>query len=80
MEKMKVNVEIQEAIRKLTDVVEINLEDKLSEIGISSLKFIRLVIDIEKRCNMRFEDNDIDANLFLSVKELEEYVNKRRQN
>ena len=67
MEKMKVNVEIQEAIRKLTDVVEINLEDKLSEIGISSLKFIRLVIDIEKRCNMRFEDNDIDANLFLSV-------------
>jgi acyl carrier protein len=80
MEKMKVNVEIQEAIRNLTDVVEINLEDKLSEIGISSLKFIRLVIDIEKRCNMRFEDNDIDANLFLSVKELDEYVNIRKQN
>ncbi len=80
MEKTKVNVEIQEAIRKLTDVVEINLEDKLSEIGISSLKFIRLVVDIEKRCNMRFEDNDIDANLFLSVKELDEYVNIRKQN
>jgi acyl carrier protein len=80
MEKTKVNVEIQEAIRKLTDVVEINLEDKLSEIGISSLKFIRLVVDIEKRCNMRFEDNDVDANLFLSVKELDEYVNIRKQN
>jgi len=69
------------SIQRLSNASAISDSNTLEEIGITSLKFIRLVVDIEKKCEMRFDDQDIDSKLFYTVNDLIMYVkNKSKQN
>jgi len=76
MKKKQITKNVIETIQRLANVTSVNLLDNLEQIGITSLKFIRLVVDIEKKCEMRFNDIDIDLKLFLTVGDIINYINQ----
>lgn len=51
-------------------------DDDLISIGLNSIKFIRLVVEIEKEFNLEFEDDMLDYTNFKSLEDLSEYVAK----
>jgi len=55
---------------------DIDLEDKLSEIGIDSLKSVELIIKLEEELNIRFDDGELDPSKLVTVKNILELTEK----
>lgn len=53
-----------------------DLSASLSEIGISSLDFIELVVCFEEKFNIEFEDEYLSVEMFSSIKSLADYIDK----
>lgn len=49
---------------------EISIQASLTGLGIDSLKLVELIIAIEDRLNVRFEDEDILPNKLVLVKDI----------
>lgn len=65
------NLEIQRALQDL------NAESFLQELGVNSIEFIKIVVDIESTFGFEFADDDLDANKFPTIQSLICYVEKR---
>ena len=48
---------------------KITLKSKFTELSIDSLSFIELIVRIEDEFNITFSDDELDINLYPSVKE-----------
>lgn len=70
---------IHKVIKQQANTNEIHSDTALADIGISSLGFIRMIIEIEEECRIRFEDDEIDYSKFSIVRDIELYVTKRMQ-
>ena len=62
-------------------LLENTLEDKqispdtpLSELGVSSISFVRLVVSIETEFDFEFEDTDLDVGKFPTVQSMVTYI------
>lgn len=54
--------------------------DDMTPLDINSIKFIRLVVELEKKFDIEFRDEDLDYNKFISLNSLCEYVQLLKQN
>ena len=61
-------------MRGVLGIDDIPLGASLADIGVGSLSFIRMVVDLEHACEMRFDDDDIDLARFQTVDDLVRYV------
>lgn len=52
----------------------ITVQSALSEIGISSFEFIKIIVVIEVEFGVEFEDDKLEANNFVTIKDLVEYI------
>lgn len=59
---------------QLEGVEEIDPQSSLTEIGYDSLKFIFLVLRIEREFDIEFEDGDLNYQKFSKVNEIVDYV------
>jgi acyl carrier protein len=75
MKKDEITQKVFDSVLRLSNVTSIEAPNTFEEIGITSLKFIRLVIDLEKKCEMRFNDTDIDLKLFYKIDDIINYIN-----
>ena len=48
--------------------------DDLTVIGLDSIKFIRLVVEIEEEFGVNFDDEMLDFSKFQSLEELSDYI------
>lgn len=55
----------------------INLETHLSEIGMSSLEFIKFVVAIEETLDIEFDDKVLADSYFVIVGDLVDYVSSK---
>ncbi|MFF2483003.1 acyl carrier protein [Paenibacillus sp. NPDC058071] len=59
------------------DPEQIKSEAKLKdELGIDSLKMVELLVNLEERFNIMFDESDLDPGLLGSVQDLENLVNR----
>lgn len=49
---------------------DINADDMLTNIGIDSLKMVELIIALEDRFNIRFNDSDLDPSKLKTVQSI----------
>lgn len=60
--------------------LEDNFDDKmLSDIGISSIIFIKIVTQIEDFFNFEFTDEDLDYNKFHYISDVCNYIQSKKQ-
>lgn len=53
--------------------------DDLTQLEINSINFIRLVVELEDFFEVEFEDDALDYTKYLSLNELCNYLEKRKQ-
>lgn len=58
--------------------IDLNSEDEWNHLNMNSIKFVRLIVEIEKKFDIEFEDEFLDYNEFSSIAQLCEYVEKRK--
>jgi len=75
--ELKVRRILSEAIDGQKDVNIIGLEDNLSEVGLNSISFIKVVVGIESEFGFEFYNQDLDINGFINLKELINYIEER---
>ncbi|WP_223068388.1 phosphopantetheine-binding protein [Paenibacillus caui] len=56
---------------------QLQLEDSLTSIGLSSVSFIKLIVAIENQFDFEFEDEDLNYNVFQTLQDVVNYVEKR---
>lgn len=80
MEKKEIQAKVITTVQNLSDGTLVKEDSILEDIGITSLKFIRLVVELEKECDMRFEDNDINVSLFNNIQDITNYIWNKKNN
>lgn len=78
MNKEEITKKVIESVQKLSESTSIKESDSFEELGITSLKFIRLVVDLEKKCEMRFNDSEINLALFDRIEDVINYINNQK--
>ncbi len=53
-------------------------EDNLAVLGINSVSFIKMAVEIENEFEFEFEDEDLDMDKFPTIGSVAEYINARR--
>ena len=75
---MSTNEDVTERVgavmRSVLGTENVPRDASLADIGVNSLSFIRMVVELERACEMRFEDDDIDLARFSSVDDVVRYV------
>lgn len=61
----------------LTYKSDINLDDNIVDLGINSVHFIKLVVELEEAYN--FEFAILDYKKFITVRDISRYVEKNRE-
>ena len=74
------NKDIIEIICSLSTIVEKDIceDNVLADIGIDSLKMVGLIIALEDRLNIIFDDSDLDLSNLITVKNVVDLVAKYR--
>lgn len=49
---------------------EIGLKEKLQDFGINSRNFIKIVVDLERRFNVKFDDDHLDFQQFQTIQSI----------
>ncbi|WP_041700147.1 acyl carrier protein [Clostridium sp. BNL1100] len=49
-------------------------EDNLSEVGINSIKFIEIVVELEKEFDVEFDDDELDFRSFTTITSICDYL------
>lgn len=61
-------------------IEQITLESTMSDLGITSMTFIKIFVTIETEFGIEFADEDLDENRFPTLKDLVEYVLEKKNN
>lgn len=52
----------------------VSVSDKIESLGINSISFIKIVVQIESEFGFEFEDDDLNYNVFQTLKDLTVYI------
>ncbi|MCI9142905.1 MAG: acyl carrier protein [Lachnospiraceae bacterium] len=79
---MRVEENVQAIIKKIIREkflisIDIKDDDNLTEIGIDSMKVIKLVIDLEEQFGFEFEDEKLTYDTLHSINSIAAYVYER---
>jgi acyl carrier protein len=58
-------------------VAPIGMDHPLADSGISSVNFLKIVVDLEEAFDIDFDPEDLNARLFETARNLCSYVNKK---
>lgn len=56
---------------------QINADNDLKDLGINSISFIKIIVGLETEFDIEFDDEDLDASKFATIKDLIEYVGNK---
>lgn len=52
----------------------VSVSDRIESLGINSISFIKIVVQIETEFGFEFEDDDLNYNVFQTLKDLVVYI------
>jgi acyl carrier protein len=70
----QVTEEIQELIAELVDGTEVSPTDDLKELGVDSVLMINLIVQLEQKYGICFDDEELDHSYFSTISTLAELV------
>lgn len=74
----KIEKEVFEIFRMENPNIEEKIETvKLSDLGINSISFIKIIVALEEKFNFEFDDEDLDYEKFEYFSDLCAYINNR---
>ncbi|MCT0500553.1 MAG: acyl carrier protein [Lactococcus cremoris] len=75
---MEVLKPIKEIIAKVSPLSasEIKDDDKLSSIGVDSLSIIEIIVGLEEKFNIEFDDSELNSEQLSSIPEILKLVNE----
>lgn len=56
---------------------ELNPSDGLVNVGINSIDFINLIVKLEEKLDVRFEDEFLDIDRFVTISDIAVYIRNR---
>ena len=59
------------------DGTEISIDDNFSTMGINSVDFIKIIVNIETRYDFEFYDSDLEMERFKNIRDLRDYIISR---
>lgn len=68
---------IKETLDIDTGIEELTGKEKLKNLGVNSVSFIKLIVAIEKQYDIEFEDEDLDFKRIPTINSLINYVSDR---
>lgn len=78
------SVEIMKIIKGNIENIDIDknimLEEYITDLGITSIGFIKIVVEIETKFGFTFADEELNVGNFLKVKDIISYVDKMLNN
>ena len=78
---MEIREKITEIISVHSDKENVNQyllkNDDLNQLGLNSISFIKIVVDLESEFNFEFEDEALDYSKFMSLNILCDYVEEQ---
>ncbi|MBU8772046.1 acyl carrier protein [Cytobacillus oceanisediminis] len=76
MQNLDIEMTVIECLQNLIGNKELSHDSELLGLGIDSITFIRLVIDLEERFEFEVDDEDIILENFSTLEKVLELVNK----
>lgn len=67
-------------IKKIIDFPQSNdlfLESNFNDIGISSVQFVKIVVEVEKNFNFEFDDHMLQVTNFNTIKSMIDYIESK---
>lgn len=73
---------IMEVTKRILEVDEIEVlkSDSLAELGLNSITFVKIVVEIEKELDIEFDDDYLDFEKYSTVNEFCRYVDSLVKN
>lgn len=59
------------------EVMNMKVEDSLDRLGINSVSYIKIVIELENEFDIEFDDDCLNYESFKSVKNIVDYINTK---
>ena len=66
---------LRQIMKSLIKVESIEMEDDMSDLGLNSFIFVKLIIKIEEEFDIDFDDEDLDLDNFKKFRNIVEYIN-----
>jgi acyl carrier protein len=76
---LKIQAEINEALQEIAIGIEdreLNSEVLLADLGIDSMKYVELLVQIEEKLDIVFDESDLGVELLRNIGDLEALVQK----
>jgi acyl carrier protein len=76
---LKIQAEINEALQEIAIGIEdreLNSEVLLADLGIDSMKYVELLVQIEEKLDIVFDESDLGIELLRNIGDLEILVQK----
>jgi len=73
----KVREIIKENAELIVPIEEIGLDDDITNIGINSISFIKVVVAAETEFEFEFEDDDLDFSGFKDIRSIIAYIENK---
>ncbi len=75
--KTIINNAIINISERIDEEIKLNYQISLQELGINSVKFIGLVVALEKEFQIDFDDENLDINIYDNIDNLYQYIVKK---
>lgn len=76
----KVREILKENIKTSVSFDEIGTEHSLSEIGVNSIDFIKVIVAIETEFDFEFNDEDLDFSMYDNIQKIVSYIENKLNN
>lgn len=65
-----VNIISKNVVETGEEIIELNMDDKLIDIGLNSLSYVKSIVEIENEFGFEFDDEDLDFREIESIKDI----------
>ena len=69
---------IQEELKEISPGIEIGMEDKLDELGLNSITFVKLMVKFEEEFDIEFDDEDLNIGKFSIIDDICKYITDKK--
>ena len=71
---------VSEVLENSDDIANLKPEDSLLDYGITSVNYIRIIVELEQEYGIEFDDDDLSIETLKTLNDLVDYIIDRKEN
>lgn len=68
---------VKRHLYEIAPEMEVTLESRLIDLGINSIGFIKIIVEVENEYDFEFNDLDLDFKKYVTIKDFCDYILKK---